>query len=422
VLVLLILRHRTNIARIWAGTERRVSFSRARGEGAQPSGKIFIVVSLLIVALALLAVAGIWIYRQSMQKLQVEAGPWMLRETDRTITSQQRVDRVVFAQGGKRLAAICPRYDRLAIYDVTPGAKLALLREVELNGRPVALASNQDRFVVLERPHGDERHVEPGWWEAFDIDGNQKGARHLAGYYPDDFALSPDGRRLYIISSGRAEGDPQKPMPALETFELDLASGSGRSLSRVDFDLHDDPSRLALSASGQGAAVLLAKTNQSVAFDLSAPDLPRLVGRLKPSGSEVPYVSKSADSDWIMMPVASPSEAIAIESPRTPDEKPVPASSAIRRPDYVICTRHRDSVIELMQNSPLYPLGRLPLTGPLNIGRTRPTGLTYAPERGLLAVSTRSGSIHLIALAWRPKNHRGESASIASAKAQTHRQ
>jgi hypothetical protein len=67
-----------------------------------------------------------------------------------------------------------------------------------------------------------------------------------------------------------------------------------------------------------------------------------------------------------------------------------------------------------MQNSPLYPLGRLPLTGPLNIGRTRPTGLAYSPERALLAVSTRSGSIHLIELTWRGKPKHTGAGPIAS--------
>jgi hypothetical protein len=408
VIVLLFVRHRSNIARIWAGTERRVPLRRDRErarEKPQGCGKISAGLVVSIAVLALLALAGSWLYRNASERLETIAGPWMLRETDRTATGQQRVDRVVFASGGNRLAAICPRYDRLVIYDVKSNAKLAMVREVELDGRPVALVTAHDRFIVLERPHGDQRHVEPGWWETFDLLGNRQGSRNLAGLYPDDFALSLDGKLLYVISSGQAEGDPKKPMPAIETFGLELTSGQGRIVSRVEFDLRDDPARFALSASGRSAAVLLAKTNQTVALDLSDPAIPRLVGRLKPSGAEVPYVSQSADSDWMMMPVASPSEAIAIESPSESARQQAGATRApIPRPDYVICTRHRDSVVELMQNSPLYPLGRLPLTGPLNIGRTRPTGLAYAPERGLLAVSTRSGSIHLIELTWRKRD------------------
>jgi glycerol-3-phosphate acyltransferase PlsY len=79
-------------------------------------------------------------------------------------------------------------------------------------------------------------------------------------------------------------------------------------------------------------------------------------------------------------------------------------------------------VVELLQNSPLHPLGRLPLTGPLNIGRTRPTGLAYSPERGLLAVSTRSGSIHMIELTWRARMRRTDSVPIATGPSDSRRQ
>jgi acyl-phosphate glycerol 3-phosphate acyltransferase len=404
VLILLFVRHRSNLARIWAGTERRVSFGRGPKASSQPGscGKISV---LLLAGLALcgaLALAGVWAYHQMSQKLQTHAGPWNLRETDRTSTGQQRVDRVVFAKGGNRLAAICPRYDRFVIYNVNSDATLALAREVELGGRPIGLVTSCDCFIVLERPHGDDLHLEPGWWEVFDLEGNHRGSRNPAGFYPDDLAVSIDGRHLFVVSSGQAEGDPKKPMPALETFELDLAAGTGRIRRRVEFDRRDDPARLTLSASGRFAAVLLAKTYQTVGFDVSVPENPHLVGRTKPSSAEVPYVSQSPDSDWIMMPVASPSEAIAIPSPlKRPDQVAMTATDSIPSPDYVICARHRESVVELMQTAPLYPLGRLPLTGPLNMGRTRPTGLAYSPERSLLAVSTRSGSIHLLELAWR---------------------
>ena len=199
--------------------------------------------------------------------------------------------------------------------------------------------TSHDRFIVLERRTATSDTSNPAGGKTFDLLGNKKGSRKLAGFYPDDLALSLDGKLLYVISSGQAEGDPKKPMPAIETFGLELTSGEGRTVSRVEFDPGDDPARFALSASGRCAAVLLAKTNQTVAFDLRDPEIPRLVGRLKPSGAEVPYVSQSADSDWVMMPVASPSEAIAIESPSESARQQAGATRApIPRPDYVICT------------------------------------------------------------------------------------
>ncbi len=225
VLILLFVRHRANLARIWAGTESRVSFGRRRerkGNGQpQSCGKVSVGLLAGLAVAGMLSLAGLWAYRQMRQPLETIAGPWNLRETDRTATGQQRVDRVVFATGGKRLAAICPRYDRLVIYDVSADATLSLSREVALDGRPVGLVTSGDRFIVLERPHGDQRHVEPGWWEVLDLDGNHIGGRNLAGFYPDDLAVAADGRHLFVISSGQAEGDPKKPLPALESLELE---------------------------------------------------------------------------------------------------------------------------------------------------------------------------------------------------------
>jgi hypothetical protein len=98
-----------------------------------------------------------------------------------------------------------------------------------------------------------------------------------------------------------------------------------------------------------------------------------------------------------MMPVASQSEGIAIAAPRgwQPADS-VGEPAPFHRIDYLVCTRHRDSVLELFQTEPRCSLGRLPLRGPLNLGRTRPTGLAYSRDRGLLAVATRSGTIHLV--------------------------
>ena len=142
---------------------------------------------------------------------------------------------------------------------------------------------------------------------------------------------------------------------------------------------------------------MLTKTNQTLAIDLSVPETPKLLERIKPSDSDAPYLSYSPDSDWIMMPVASQSEGIAIGAPAGGKQaNAVGVTDPLRQVQYLVCTRHRDSVLELFQTEPRRSLGRLPLKGPLNLGRTRPTGLAYSRERGLLAVATRSGTIHLV--------------------------
>lgn len=400
VLVLLIVRHRGNLARIWAGTERRVSLHRGRpsaGGHAQSCGKVVLVVVAGLVVIALGAIAGVEIYRQAALPIEVKAGPWTLRETDRTTTGQQRVDHVAFAGGGSRLAATCPRYDRLLVYRVEANGRLALVRDVELEGRPVAVSTLGDRYVVLESPSGDLRHVEPGWWETFDLDGNRVGGRHLAGFYPDDLAVSADGKHLFVLSSGCAEGDAKKPPPALDIIAVDIKAGSDRSVGRITFLATDDPCRLSLSSKARCAAVLLTRTNQTLAIDLSVLEAPRLIERIKPTDSDAPYLSYSPDSDWIMMPVASQSESIAIDATGRGDKADAAGvTDSPRQVQYLVCTRHRDSVLELFQTEPRQSLGRLPLKGPLNLGRTRPTGLAYSRDRGLLAVATRSGTIHMV--------------------------
>jgi hypothetical protein len=68
------------------------------------------------------------------------------------------------------------------------------------------------------------------------------------------------------------------------------------------------------------------------------------------------------------------------------------------------CPRERESAVDLYEAVSMRCLGRLPLRGPMNLSPTRPTGLAYSSERGLLAVATRSGSVHLIAA--RPRSNR----------------
>ncbi len=69
VLILLFVRHRSNLARIWAGSESRVSFNRKRnppGNGQPPSsGKISVMLLASLALFAVLAVAGIWLYRHA---------------------------------------------------------------------------------------------------------------------------------------------------------------------------------------------------------------------------------------------------------------------------------------------------------------------------------------------------------------------
>jgi glycerol-3-phosphate acyltransferase PlsY len=418
VVALLIVRHRSNLARVWAGTENRVSLTRSRpssGSGPQPSGRMTVVLLIALSAVSFSMLGTIWLVHHARQPVEATAGPWVLREIDRVNTGQQRVDRVVFTADGGRLAGICPRYNRLLIYDVESRKRLKAVAEIPLEGRPVSIAVIGTGFVVLERPAGDQKHLEPGWWEVFDRDGKRTSAHNLAGYYPDDLAVSPDGRCLFVLSSGRAEGDERKPLPALDVIAIDLGGASPRLLGRVAFDPSDDPQRLTLSAQGRFAAVFLAKSKRSAAVDLGNREAPCQIGTTRPVTALKPYLSASPDSEWIMMPVPSEGESVAVAGPggavtNRYGGETTPVSGA----DFVISTHPNESYIEIAQSTPRVIVGRFPLQGPLNLGRTRPTGLAYAPGAGLLAVATRSGAIHLVEMRSLIGDERNSPARVAT--------
>lgn len=415
VVGLLFVRHRSNLARIRAGTENRANFGRfkKRGddrprddgsagsppEGGPPprSGRIGLFLAIGLAFLSLVVGGGTWLVHNASRSIEADAGPWTLKETDRLTTGQQRVDRVAFASGGDCLAGICPRYNRLVIYRVDAAKKLRPMAETQLEGRPVGVVSLGSRFAVLQRPAGDAKHLQPGWWEVFDREGKRVGSRIVAGFYPDDIAASPDGRLVFVLCSGRSEGDEKKPLASLDILALDPETASARPLGRVNFDASDDPERVTLSASSRYAAVLLAKSKRSAAVDFSDPTAPRLIGSTPAALSGTPHVSRSEDADWIMMPAGSEGNTIVLESPHAASTTAGESGpSQGPHPDYLVTTRENESALEILQVKPEHEVGRFPLLGPFNLGRTRPTGLAYSPERGIIAVATRTGSIHVV--------------------------
>ena len=115
---------------------------------------------------------------------------------------------------------------------------------------------------------------------------------------------------------------------------------------------------------------------------------PKLIERSSLLKADVPYPSGTVD-DAILMPVASSSEAVwATWS----------AQGGIPPSRLVACTLPHESGLRLYDAGTGRALGELTLHGPLNLGRIRPTGLAFAPERSLLALANRTGGVHLIAL------------------------
>ncbi len=395
LMILLFVRHRKNLARIAAGTEPKVSLwkkATPRGEEkktAPRSGRIAWVLVVVLVVASLGVARGLAV--QAARRSQVTVGRYTLTEVARVGTEHQRAERLTFADRGRRLAVTCPRYERVVLYRVTESEGLDLVRDIELEGRPVAVWATADRLFVLERPAGDARHVEPGWWEAFDFQGDPVGSKVRVGMYPDDLAVTPDRLHALVLTSGRAEGGGHRPAPALDVVALGSKSGSEppRVVGHVTFEgPGDDPARLTLSATGRRVVVTLLGSNQIAAIDLANPAHPQIIGRAPLPESEVSDPPEAPD-DRIVMPVASGREAVWITWPGPPDA----TDGCLAR------TLPRDSGLAFHDPSTHRSLGRLTLrSGAMNLSATRPTGLAFNPDRGLLAVANRSGGVHLIAM------------------------
>ncbi len=398
IAVLVVARHHKNIRRLLAGTEPKVSLRGSRPTDPPTSRQAGCVHRSLLFGLAVLVIAivgpTLWLVRHARAPIMATAGPWSLRETHRELTGQQRCSRVVFADHGKMLAVLCPRYNKILLYRVTPRVALEPISENAVEGRPVAIAAAGERIVVLERPANDDKHLQPGWWESFGLDGQKIGPRIAAGYYPDDLAVTPDGRFVIVLSSGRGEGDKNKPLPGIEVFSTALVQDAAPSIGQLSLQPSDDPDRLWLSASGKCGMITLPKTEQTVAIDLSRPEAPTVAGRSELAHADGPYVSSSADHDWIIMPAAGEHEVVAIKGLNSPALQGQGTCSA----DYLVYTRPEHSILELVQVAPRCTIGQFPLKGPLNLAGTSPSGLAFSPERGLLAVTTKPGAVHLISI------------------------
>ncbi|WP_422926544.1 glycerol-3-phosphate 1-O-acyltransferase PlsY [Singulisphaera sp. PoT] len=382
LVILLFARHRKNIVRLREGTEPKVSFRRSR---EQPSGHV---TRIVMVAIASIAIALVVILTAPARRpTELTVGRFELKEVDRVGTGHQRADRVTFANNGKLVAVSCPRYNRVVLFELTKRMELEEVRDIELAGRPVAICATRDRLYVLERPSGDQRHVEPGWWETFDFRGEPMGERQMAGMYPDDLVVSSDARHVFVISSGRAEGDAKRPMPALEVFNVEKERP--KLVSRLEFDKSgDDPARFALSKSGLVGAVTLLGTNQLAAIDLTDLTRPKQVGRSDIQEDHVPRFS-TIDGDSILMGLGPETEATLVTSPVVHD---FPSG-------WIACAMPNEASLILYEADTQKSLGSIPLrAGGLNLTRTRPTAVDFDPNQGLLAVANRSGGVHIITI------------------------
>ena len=380
--VMLIARHRGNLGRIWSGTEPKVTLGRKTR-----SGRSRPLILLGIAAVTLVLGGSAWLVGSHRATPTLRVGPVTFVEVARARTGHQRAGEVAFCDRGRVLAVSCPRYNRLVLFAIDPDAALTPFEDIPLDGMPVAIVPRADRLLVLQRPSGDARHLEEGYWEAFDFGGHRLGSKYRVGWDPDDLAVSPDGAFAFVLTSGDAEGEDGKPPPALTVVDLRDQTEAHRVVAEVPLEGETcDPERIVLSESGRFAAVATRRPIEVLGFDLSDPARPSMTGRTPLAAETVPYLTRTEGDDAILMPGDPALQAVV-----------VPKIESLGAPILVVSDPDR-SRLEMIHGDERRSLGRLPLRGPLNLGAIRPTGLDYCAERALIAVSDRSGGVRLIAL------------------------
>jgi glycerol-3-phosphate acyltransferase PlsY len=353
----------------------------------------------------LLAVVGLGVH--ASRRPEATVGPFRVVEVARVATGHQRAERLAFLDHGRLLAATCPRYGRLMLYRVTDVPGFELVRDIPVGGRPVALAAGEERIYVLSRPNNDARHVEPGWWEAFDFEGRSVSDRVPVGLYPDDLALTKDGRHLLILTSGRGEGGEHRPAPMLAIHQF-AGSAHPLLLSQLTFEAKgDDPARLAISSDGSTAAVSLQGSNAVAWVDLSDLAHPQFKDRRAwPEGS--PPESLAFDQAGRLVAADPVGEGLVVQRDARSEPAQIPVGAEVGdiveipgEPSLWAFTEPMESVVAFLPGNLDHSESpeTLALRGRANLASTRPLGLAYCPERGLLAVSNRSGgSLHLVTL------------------------
>jgi glycerol-3-phosphate acyltransferase PlsY len=395
LLVLLLVRHRKNLARIHAGTEPKVSFRKKTATSS--SGRVALRVVLVLAGLGILGGLAICVARRP----SLDCGSYTLRAATRMRTGLQRAERLAFADGERLLAVTCPRYNRVVLTRIVEET-LTPWKEIALEGRPVALWPTSDRLYVLERPIADAHHVEAGWCEAFDFAGKPVGSRIRVGFDPDDLIVTADGRWGLVLTSGNAEGESQRPDPALIVIDLAASRDEPKVRARLVFDRKgDDPVRLALAPDERRAAVSLIGSDTIAWIDLSDRERPRIIGR---SDLAMPGALTFNAHGHLIAASSAPGLWLLTGAGIAP--KPLPMDGAggdVIALDilqgHVACTVPQDSSLEVLDPDASRRLGRLPIRGTANLGTTRPIGLAFAPRRGLLAVANRQGgSVHLLSV------------------------
>lgn len=406
MLIMLFVRHRGNLARIRAGTEPKVTTARKRGTNAGRSGKALVAA---IVGFAVIALGSVWLIAQASIRPRLDLDSYTIEAVARASCPHQRSERLAFAASGAKLAATCPRYNRIMIWSVQKDGSLVNPIDVNVGGRVAAIVGSGDRFIVLVRPAMDARHTEPAWWAAIDTRGEPIGNRFPIGYDPDDLVLAGDGKSAFVLLSGRAEGETNRHKPCLLFLDFSESIAVPRVVSRLEFTGSlDDPDRLALAPNERDVWISLRGSNEIARVEASDPLDLRLVERRAIPDRGVPgaivfdresnpIVADQAKARiWIYQKRTDRFDAIATDG--TIDD--LIALGDVYQND-VAATIPRRSELAIVRGARPNSAepASLPLTGFANLTKIHPSGLAYSPERRIVAVANLAGgSVHVMKL------------------------
>jgi glycerol-3-phosphate acyltransferase PlsY len=345
----------------------------------------------VIAAVGIVAAAA-YVSKSQNNSVQTLTGAWQVRT--RMQTQHQRAESVAFLSDGRRLAVACPRYDRVVLYEVDEGHELKLALDLKTRGKPVALRTLGNQLFVLQRPSGDARHLEPAFWQRYSEAGIPIGDPWPLGFDPDDFVLLASGTRAVVLLSGNCEGETNRPGPSILVVDI-TEPEQPRIVTTLPLDLeNDDPRRLLVSQNGSHLAVLT-HAGTLMGIDISDIDAPSITGEISLADRKRISVSR-CEGDAMLVPDRWGTSVIAVCSEGHPGSRSCGDDGNSPCIETLVALRPDASEVLFTNAANGQSLGVLELKGPGRIGSVRGMSIAYDSNRNLLAVTDRSGGVHLV--------------------------
>jgi glycerol-3-phosphate acyltransferase PlsY len=405
--VMMILRHRANLKRILQGTEPKIWNRESKSFGSnQPTrtGRVAsgVIPILAIPALALVIGTG----HHWSRPTGFENDILSIQATERIPARWQRATHLAWWQNSSRLAVSHPRFNRIAIHEWNEQNRSFFSREIELEGRPEAIATDPTdaipSLLILQSAGFEGVHLKPGWIQAFDTNLNPLGDRFEVGDYPKDLVILPRLCAAAVLTAGRAEGDPNRDPPRISLIELDERGCPARVRSYVELNNPlDQPQSLAVRQDETATylAVACFRSRRVIGFDIHDATSPRELGAItlpfEPGGLSFSghrlVVAAHYEGRLALVDAWSCPPQI-VELPPSPLQGQVVCLGS----NHCLIAQPHDSSLILVDFRKMATHETVAVRGFANLTGTRPHFMAFDPNTGRLAVANYSGgSVHL---------------------------